>query len=336
MRFVGKLGVGGLQDWGDGRTQLLQKALQSALAALSHHIGMLKVLRPDELLSADAHAAVRESLTAIGSQLEGYKTKALALNETREKHRVRLERRQRRATVYQKERLAKQIAFLAGQSADVLSVDRRTCTLLAAIAAPPAAPATASKMLDLTTDLKDLLVRAFELANVAASKALAVCVTSIFDCANSVVASLFFTCDEGKCWQLQEAVYRSTLDCIKQGMLPICHSADKAYAKAASCDRAGYPLTRSWAKREIEYFSAVTPKVSGYRKMSVKDWPRTAHLQAHAEKVLADPRVQAEREWWMDDFVASQTRERWRDFLLAQRVSVPLPCGRRSSAPPRS
>ena len=102
----------------------------------------------------------------------------------------------------------------------MLSVDRRTGTLLTAVAALPAAPMTASKLLDLTSDLNDLLVRAFELANVAASKALAVCATSIFDCASSVVASLFFTCDEGKCWQLQEAVYRSAR-CVSQSHMNV-------------------------------------------------------------------------------------------------------------------
>ena len=89
--------------------------------------------------------------------------------------------------------------------------------------------------------------------------------------------------------------------------------ADKAYMAAAHWDQLGYPLTRTAALREVEYLTSLMRMRGGIHEVLVKNWPRTNDLKAYAEQViLRNPHAAAHghgRQDWMDDFVASQTRE---------------------------
>ena len=162
-------------------------------------------------------------------------------------------------------------------------------------------------------DHRALLETGFGLANPPASKALATCLCSVFDCSPWTTGALFFTVDDAKTWQVREAVYRAMLDAVDEGMLPVFVGADKAYMSAAHWDLRGYPLTRTAALREVEYLTSLVRYRSGTFEVAVKNWPRTADLRAYAEqKILGDPRIAAAgfvRQAWMDDFVKSQTRE---------------------------
>ena len=176
---------------------------------------------------------------------------------------------------------------------------------------------------------KRLLSDSFDLAHVATSKALAVCDHSIFESSPWTVSTLNFTTDTTPIWRIREMVLR----CIQQTyaeatnerdrLITVTVGADKAYSSATQWDLAGYPLTCSAAKREVEYLTKVTPATTGMVEVKVAQWPRTAMLRAKAEQLLQLPAAAAAgviREPWMTDVVESLSRERWRDWLLAQGI----------------
>ena len=84
--------------------------------------------------------------------------------------------------------------------------------LLAIITGLPPQPAsehTAACLDGHITSMQFLLEKMFGLANVPASKLLAVCYTNLFQCDAWGMGSAYFTCDEAKTWQMREAVVRS-------------------------------------------------------------------------------------------------------------------------------
>ena len=317
-------GSKGLQDWGDDEAQRLTTQLEDALGILAARMALLQARSPHEMLDVQRLADSSSTLLSHIGQLRRYSEAAALLNGQRDKQRLRLERKKKRMTsVARCEGIERRIAEINGRCAEVVSFDDRTKALSAGVAALPAAPAaacTTTSMLALLGELKALLELGFALANAPASKMLAVCTKSVFDCSKHSVNSLYWTVDDAKTWQVREAVYRSIEDSCTKGLVPLFVGADKAYAAAAHCDLEGYPKTRSAAKREVEYLTSIMRMKSGRQDVSIKNWRRTIDLREATKELLSDPRARAAgivHEPWMDDFYKSQTRERWRDFLLA-------------------
>ena len=324
-------GVDGLPDFGDGETQGLEDEYRGAVAAVELAMVPLRSLPPRAVLSAADFAAAAAALRAAAPLLDKYMRDAMARVPQRETHAAKLRKRAADKPA-QAARLAKHILFLTEQIAEAATCQRRMTAWAADVAALPATPAaehTSSVLLDLLKDHQSLLKEAFSLAQQPASKALAVIFTSAFQSPAWTLGSLFFTVDETKTWEMREAVHRALIAAYERsGTVTALVGADKAYISAAHWDLAGHPLTRTAAKKLIEYMSSLTQRTTSVREVSVKNWPFTADLCALAKKVLAHPKAAANGvvpQPWMDDFVSSQTRERWRDFLVAvgiKKISV--------------
>ena len=233
------------------------------------------------------------------------------------------------------ERRVRSMGSLNSLIADVQAFDRRTAAWAALVQQLPAPPAaagaalpTTSAIASLLVDDKELLERGLALGNAPCSKAMAFMASSVLDLSGSSLASLCFTPDQLKTWQLREMADRVIAEQHERGVRIIGVAADKAFAAANGWDLAGYPKTRTAAMREVEYFQKILPKSTGPVSVLVKHWPRTADLRAAAEALLRDPRAilaGCERQAWMDHVRQSQSRERWVDFLLqwdVDRISV--------------
>jgi outer membrane murein-binding lipoprotein Lpp len=335
FRVVGRAG---LQDWGDGDCQERLAALDAATDDLGEVAKALRAAVPGDLA---AYGEARRTLQQTLALLRQYAAVADAsieqLNAKVAALRAKLAKLAMDA-VKQRERLSKHLTFLAVRSSEVSSFSIHVATHGSDVDALPAAPAaahTAARLGTMLDDQKGLLETGFGLANAPASKVLATCLCSVFDCSPWTTGALFFTVDDAKTWQIREAVYRAILSAIDVGMYPALIGADKAYMSAAHWDLRGFPLTRTAALKEVEYLTSVIRWQSGNYDVSVQCWPRTDDLRDYAEEILRDPRAAADgfvRQPWMDEFVERQTREVGR-ACLGCTLATPLSLG--SSMRPR-
>ena len=216
FRVVGRAG---LQDWGDGDAQTRLAALDAAAGALAAAVAALRSLAPDASLDQasylDARRMVQQQLQLLQEYAAAAVSSVAALDAKAAKLRSKLSKLTA-GEAKQIERLNKYLAFISARSAEVSSF---TTHRSAGEALPPA-PAAAHTAASLTTMLGDhraLLETGFGLANPPASKALATCLCSVFDCSPWTTGALFFTVDDAKTWQVREAVYRAMLDAVDEG-----------------------------------------------------------------------------------------------------------------------
>lgn len=278
-------GPNGLQDWGDGECERLEIELKSALDRTRALVGSLRAHQASALLTSEQHASASRLLLELLPQLERYTAQAVSMSEKDESHADRLARKKTSLGAGQQHRhesLSKHIAELNRRAAEVHAVVRRSSSLSTDVrtrGAAQAAPVAASVMAADAQELLELLDKAFSLANKPCSKALAMMMASVMDVAESCLGALYFTCDEANTWQMREAVHRCARSAYERGMVPLFVGADKAYMGAAHWDLDGYAKTRTAAKREVEFLTALLQRKTGLVSAPVKHWPRTRDLR---------------------------------------------------------
>lgn len=320
------IGPRGIQDWGDGVAQEFLSAYNSAVGQIDTEMTELKKLGAATQPSADRSAAVVASLLNAERLHAEQEPAAAAKKADAEAKVAKLTRKidtLSGARIEQRTRLEKQRRFLEDRVGEAETYTQQLVSHRAVVAAllPTRTVAEQTALLDVS---RALLETGFGLAHTAASKALALCFTSPFECHAWGVGSLAFTVDEAKTWQIREVVHRAMVDSYRDNrMIPVFVGADKAYMSATTFDAAGFARTATAAKREVEYMTTLVTQSGGVREVSVSQWPRTADVKAWAEGLLAHPQAVAAgitRQAWMNDPNRAATRERWRDFLLSANV----------------
>ena len=228
---------GSLQDWGDGEAQAAYAAKGQALHDLAKILADLRSLNQQSTPSAADFMRAKSLLQGSHAEtLKEYCVMATVLVVRHDEHGQRLQRRQARlgaAKAEQSARLGKHIEFLNAQVAEIQQLLRHSAGLSASVAALPAAPmahSTVAELASLVSDMRKLIEYGFDLAHVAASKALAMCFSSVFDMSPNAVGALYFTSDDAKTWQMREAVLRTMREhYAEHGMIPVMVAADKAY-----------------------------------------------------------------------------------------------------------
>ena len=334
-------GPAGLQDWGDGEAKAKLDALEAAKTSSAAAVSSLRKLAPTAAVGATPYRDAVVELRARVKQLEGYSNEATVREARLTKKVVALRRKEAKipaGDTAQTSRVARHIAYNTSQTDRISSTKALIEQLSADASKLPPAPAagyTAVAMINFIERAQKLLGPAFDLANSPASKVLAMVTCSVLNCDQWGVGATYYTADEATTWQMREAVLRTfILSYEKLGLIPVFVGADKAYYLASHWDLEGYAKTRTAALKEVEYMSRITPHKGGYYDVQVKNWPRTADLQAAAEACLAHPAAVANgvvRQPWMDDFVMSKTRE----VRGEPRAASPLPRGPPSLIGPR-
>lgn len=149
-------------------------------------------------LSAAEYTAVRSRLTAHVLLLERYRLEALVRVEQREAKAAAIVAKLNSLAAGQeaeRDRLAKHVAFLHSQIAEARSADAAAASLNGSVAALPAAPTageTAASLGTYVSSCGTLLGSVFKLAQVAASKALGMCVCSAFEASPWSLGALYF------------------------------------------------------------------------------------------------------------------------------------------------
>lgn len=253
-------GPAGLQDWGDGEAQKILAVRTAALELIDAQLVELRKLPAAVPLDAASYHTAVEVLRPSCDLVVQYEKGAAAWAAGVEGKSEKLRRKQRKQPATEQatiDRLAKHIRFNDDMKAEATTLATRVATLTAAAAAlppapapvapPPVAPAPAAVptptppvVITLLEDARACLEKGFDISNAPASKCLAMCLASVFECSEWTVGSIAFTVDEAKVWQIREAVLRGQRDAYERGMIPIFVGADKAYSNAAHWDLEGF------------------------------------------------------------------------------------------------
>ena len=333
-----KLMRGWLCDLGDGECQRIFARQNDALDAAKMLRAELRSLPAQSTLPSEEYGRTMSFLSAHKPLIAKYESLCLERSSHWEKRIAAIQKLQQKHGPSHKDyaRRVKLIGDLNGLAAEVDAYDRRVAAWTALVqqlpapAALSAAPQTAQHVASVIVDAIGLLETGLELGETPCSKAMAFITSSAFDVAGSSLSRLHFTPADLKTWQVGEMLYRHVIEEYRHGKRVVGISADKAFAKMNGWDRAGYPMLRTAVLREVEYMLKFLPEKSGEVEVSIRHWPRTKDVRAVCEEALRDPRAIVhgmQREDWMDDFVLSQTRDRWVEFALSwhlEKVRVPV------------
>ena len=170
-----KLGIGGLQDWGDGEAQQIEAAYETMQASLSACTGELRKLASQSPPAAACYTAV---VMALAAGVTYHESNDLLAQAVATKNAGKLTKLKKKAAAPSTppaalEKLHKHISFLEARALELAAFTARVRAHAGQVSSLPAsatAAHTATMLLNLLHESHELLDKGVSLANVAASK----------------------------------------------------------------------------------------------------------------------------------------------------------------------